>query len=96
MPIFDTRKYKELEGMGQLVSDLVLTLLSDGIRRKDKNQNSSTSIEIVKSQSSGKKRYHTGATGQDKLVCNKIVELLESGMSMRDIHVKVEVVRKTI
>src|SRR5690625_3097725 len=28
MPILDTRKYKELEGVGQLVSDLVLTLLS--------------------------------------------------------------------
>lgn len=28
MPIWDTRKYKELEGVGQLVSDLVLTLLS--------------------------------------------------------------------
>lgn len=28
MPILDTRKYKDLEGIGQLVSDLVLTLLS--------------------------------------------------------------------
>ncbi|WP_419893521.1 hypothetical protein [Oceanobacillus kimchii] len=28
MPILDTRKFKELEGVGQLVSDLVLTLLS--------------------------------------------------------------------
>lgn len=28
MPILDTRKYKEHEGVGQLVSDLVLTLLS--------------------------------------------------------------------
>lgn len=28
MPILDTRKYKELAGVGQLVSDLVLTLLS--------------------------------------------------------------------
>ncbi|MDL5041587.1 recombinase family protein [Heyndrickxia coagulans] len=27
MPILDTRKYKELQGVGQLVSDLVLTLL---------------------------------------------------------------------
>lgn len=28
MPILDTRKYKEIEGVGQLVSDLVLSLLS--------------------------------------------------------------------
>ena len=28
MPILDKRKYKELEGMGQLVSDMVLTLRS--------------------------------------------------------------------
>jgi len=28
MPLLDTRKYKELEGVGQLVSDIVLSLLS--------------------------------------------------------------------
>src|SRR5690625_6876652 len=28
MPILDTRKYKELEGVGQLISDIVLSLLS--------------------------------------------------------------------
>lgn len=28
MPILNTRKYKELEGVGQLISELVLTLLS--------------------------------------------------------------------
>ena len=28
MPILDTRQNKQLEGMGQLVSDIVLTLLS--------------------------------------------------------------------
>src|SRR5690625_7595971 len=28
MPILDTRKYKELEGVGQLITDIVLSLLS--------------------------------------------------------------------
>jgi len=28
MPILDTRKYKDLEGIGKLISDIVLSLLS--------------------------------------------------------------------
>ncbi len=30
MPILNTRRYKDLEGVGQLVSDIVLTLFLDG------------------------------------------------------------------
>jgi len=36
MPILDTRKYKELEGMGQLVSEIVLTLRRGWWMRKEK------------------------------------------------------------
>jgi hypothetical protein len=39
---------------------------------------------------------HAEAAGKDKLANDKIVELLESGMSVIDIHRKVEVARNTI
>ena len=63
MPILDTRQYKQLEGMGQLVSDIVLTLLSWMV--EDERQRIKTAqregIEIAKQQGKykgGTKRYH--------------------------------------
>lgn len=101
MPILDTRKYKELEGMGQLVSDLVLTLLSWMVEEERTRIRTAQreGIEIAKSQGKfrgGKKRYHAGATGKDKLVYDKIVESLKSGNSVMDIHRDLDVARNTI
>jgi len=101
MPVLDTRKYKELEGVGQLVSDLVLTLLSwmvDEERERIKAAQRE-GIEIAKGQGKfkgGKKRYHAGATGKDKVVYDKVVELLNEGNSVMDIHRDVEISRNTI
>lgn len=101
MPILDTRKYKELEGVGQLVSDIVLTLLSwmvdeerERIRTAQKE-----GIEIAKQQGKfrgGKKRYHAGATGKDKVVYDRVVQLLNEGKSVMDIHRNIEISRNTI
>lgn len=101
MPILDTRKYKELEGMGQLVSDIVLTLLSwmvDEERQRIRTAQRE-GIEIAKSQGKfrgGKKKYHANATGKDKVIYDRIVELLKSGKSVMDIHREVDVARNTI
>ncbi|PAD66007.1 recombinase [Bacillus sp. 7586-K] len=101
MPILDTRKYKELEGMGQLVSDIVLTLLSwmvDEERQRIRTAQRE-GIEIAKSQGKfrgGKKKYHPNATGKDKVIYDRIVELLKSGKSVMDIHREVDVARNTI
>ncbi|MDW8516501.1 recombinase family protein [Priestia flexa] len=101
MPILDTRKYKELEGMGQLVSDIVLTLLSWMVEEERTRIRTAQreGIEIAKKQGKfrgGVKRYHAGATGKDKVIYHRIVQLLREGKSVMDIHRDVDVARNTI
>lgn len=101
MPILDTRKYKELEGVGQLVSDIVLTLLSwmvdeerERIRTAQKE-----GIEIAKQQGKfrgGKKRYHADAIGKDKVIYDRVIQLLKEQKSVMDIHREVDISRNTI
>lgn len=101
MPILDTRKYKELEGMGQLVSDLVLTLLSWMVEEERTRIRTAQreGIEIAKKQGKfrgGTKKYHDGATGKDKIVYDRIVQLLSKGNSIMDIYRETGVSRNTI
>ena len=101
MPILDTRKYKDLEGMGQLVSDIVLTLLSWMVEEERQRIRTAQreGIEIAKGQGKfkgGTKKYHAGATGKDKVIYERIVQLLDSGVSVMDIHRDVDVARNTI
>ncbi|RDW20086.1 recombinase [Oceanobacillus arenosus] len=101
MPILDTRKYKELEGVGQLVSDLVLTLLSWMVDEERERIRAAQreGIEIAKKQGKfrgGIKKYYAGATGRDKVVYDKVVQLLELGTSVMDIHREVGISRNTI
>lgn len=101
MPILDTRKYKELEGMGQLVSDIVLTLLSWMVEEERQRIRTAQreGIEIAKGQGKfkgGTKKYHARAAGKDKVIYDRIVQLLKSGMSVMDIHREVGVSRNTI
>lgn len=101
MPILDTRKYKELEGVGQLVSDLVLTLLSwmvDEERERIKIAQKE-GIEIAKKEGKfrgGEKKYHAGATGKDKVIYDKVIQLLKEKNSVMDIHREVGISRNTI
>ena len=101
MPILDTRKYKELEGMGQLVSDIVFTLLSwmvDDDRQRIRTAQQE-GITIAKQQGKyrgGKKRYHEGATGKDKVIYERVVQLLSDNKSIVDIHREVGISRNTI
>ncbi|GGE53420.1 DNA recombinase [Pullulanibacillus camelliae] len=101
MPILDTRKYRELEGVGQLVSDLVLTLLSwmvDEERERIRTAQRE-GIEIAKKQGKfqgGKKRYHKEATGKDKVIYNEVVRCLNENISIMDIHRKTGLSRNTI
>lgn len=101
MPILDTRKYKELEGMGQLVSDLVLTLLSWMV--EDERQRIRAAqregIEIAKKEGKfrgGKKKYYAGATGKDKVIYDRVVQLLAENSSVMNIHKEVGISRNTI
>lgn len=101
MPLLDTRKYRELEGVGQLVSDIVLSLLSwmvDEERERIRTAQRE-GIELAKQQGkyTGRKRkYHAGAQGKDLLVYETIVDALDKNASVMDIHRKTGVARSTI
>lgn len=101
MPILDTRKYKDLEGVGQLVSDLVLTLLSWMVEEERERIRTAQreGIEIAKKQGKykgGKKKYHAGAKGKDKVIYDRVVQLINQGVSVMDIHREVGISRNTI
>src|SRR5699024_9856399 len=96
MPILDTRKYKELEGVGKLVSEIVLSLLSWMVDEERERIRSAQreGIEIAKKQgkyTGRSKKYHANATGKDKIRKNLIAET-----SVMDIHRKTGVARSTI
>lgn len=101
MPILDTRKYKELEGVGQLVSDLVLTLLSWMVEEERKRIKTAQreGIEIAKQKGKyeGKPiKYHPNAKGKDKIVYDTIIQMLQNGETVMDIHRNTDVSRNTI
>jgi len=101
MPILDTRKYKELEGVGQLVSEIVLSLLSWMVDEERERIRSAQreGIELAKKQgkyTGRRKKYHEGATGKDKIIYDEIVKHLIEGVSVMDIHRKTNVARSTI
>ncbi|WP_281998847.1 recombinase family protein [Priestia flexa] len=101
MPILDTTKYKELEGVGQLLTDLTLSLLSWMVEEERTRIRTAQrqGIEIAKKQGKykGRKRkYHVGATGRDKLIYDEIINGLTKGVSVMDIHRKTGVARSTI
>lgn len=101
MPILDTRKYKELEGVGQLITEIVLSLLSWMVEEERERIRGAQrkGIEIAKKQGKyigRKKKYHAEATGKDKILFDEIVKCLSAGTSVMDIHRKTGVARSTI
>lgn len=101
MPLLDTRKYKELEGVGKLVTDIVLQLLSWMVETERENIRTAQreGIEIAKKNGKYKGRplkYHKDAKGKDKLIYDNIINMLENNASVVDIHRKTDASRNTI
>ncbi|MFG6121149.1 recombinase family protein [Thalassobacillus sp. B23F22_16] len=101
MRVLDTRQYKNVKGIGELISNIVLELLSWLVdeERERIRQAQREGIEIAKKQGKYKGRplkYHANATGQDKIIYDDIINRLKSGQSVMDIHLKTEVSRNTI
>src|SRR5699024_11273765 len=101
MPILDTRKYKDIKGLENVISNIDLELLSWLVdeERERIRQAQREGIEIAKKQGKYKGRplkYHANATGQDKIIYDDIINRLKSGQSVMDIHLKTEVSRNTI
>ncbi|WP_347723194.1 recombinase family protein [Lysinibacillus capsici] len=99
MPILDTRKYKELAGgVGQLVSDLVLTLLS-WIVEEERNRikkAQSEGIAIAKERGAFKGSLEAEAKGKDRLIYNVVVQLLKQNESVVNIHRETGLAMNTI
>lgn len=102
MPILDTRKYKELEGIGKLVSDIVLNLLSwlveeERLRSKAAQREG---IAIAKEQGKYKGRplkYRSDSpNATDRMIYDQIMTRLQQRESVMDIHKYTGVSRMTI
>ena len=101
MPILDTRKYSEIEGVGKLIADIVLSVLSwvveDERRRIRTAQREGIEIAKTKGRYTGRPlKYHANAKGKDRVIFDKITEMLAAGESVLDISKQVGVSRNTI
>lgn len=101
MPILNTTQYKELAGVGKLVSDIVLNLLSWMVEeeRERIKQAQLEGIQIAKEKGKyvGRKRkYHKDAVGKDKIIYDEVVRLLNENVSVMDIHRKTGIARNTV
>lgn len=101
MPILNTTQYKELAGVGKLVSDIVLNLLSWVVEEERERSKiaQQEGIKIAKENGKYKGRptkYHTNATGKDKIIYNEIVKNIKTGKSVMDIHKNIGISRNTI
>lgn len=101
MPILDTRKYKEFEGMGELFFEIVLSLLSWMVEEERNRIKESQKEGILKAQKQGKfkgrpLKYHKDAKGKDKIIYDDIVSKLKQEKSVKDIHIDTDVSRNTI
>jgi len=99
--VWESGEYKELEGIGQLVSDLVFTLLSWMVdeERKRIRANQQQGIEVAKAKGKYKGRslkYHNAAIGKDKIIYDKVIEMLRNDESVMDVHRKTGLSRTTI
>lgn len=101
MPILNTLKYKELDGMSEVVSTLVLTLLS-WIVEEERNLirvAQREGIDIAKKRGAFKgkpKKYHPEAKGKDKIIYDRVVELLQNNTPIMNIRRETGLARNTI
>lgn len=101
MPILNTKQYSQMEGMGQLISDVVFELLSwmveeERIRIKT---NQKAGIAEAKKNNVYKGRpqkYHKDATGADKLIYDTIINGLNSSVSIKELAKQLNISRTTI
>lgn len=101
MPILNTQQYKNIQGVGNLVSDIVLNLLSWMVEEERTRIKAAQAEGIRLAQAQGKykgrpTKYDAQAEGADKIIYEFIVEQLQNQTSVMDIHRKTKVARNTI
>lgn len=102
MPILDTKQYRNFEGLGKLVSEIFLSVMSwaveDDRRRIKEAQREGIAIAKEKGKFKGRPlRYHAEAKDpKDRLVYREIIYMIENGESVQDISKRTGVTRATI
>jgi DNA invertase Pin-like site-specific DNA recombinase len=101
MPILDTTKYKEIEGVGKLIINLVKDILS-WLVEEERNrirEAQRQGIAIAKEQGKFKgrpKKYHANAVGKDKIIYDEVVRMTKDKYTKMDIHRRTGLSRNTI
>lgn len=101
MPILNTAQFKNIEGIGNLVSDIVLNLLSWMVEEERTRIKKAQAEGIALAKAAGKYKgrpvkYSSESIGTDKIVFNHILSQLQAEISVMDIHKETGVARNTI
>ena len=99
VPILDTRKYQD--GLEKLIMGLTRDIFSYLAEKERENilERQKQGIEIAKREGKFKGRpvkYSENATGKDKVIYEKIVELLKEKRSVQDISKDIGISRNTV
>lgn len=101
MPILNTAQYKNIKGVGNLVGEIVLSLLSWMVEEERTRIKAAQAEGIALAKAAGKYKgrpvkYGPDSKGADKIVYDYICQELAAGTSVMDIHKKTKVARNTI
>lgn len=101
MPILDTTKYKGIEGVGELIMNLVREILSWLVEEERNRIREAQRQGIAEAKKIGKfkgkpLKYHANATGKDKVIYDEVVNMLENKHTVMDIHRRTKLSRNTI
>ena len=102
MPILNTLQYRNIEGIGKLVSDIFLQVMSWMVETERNNIKKAQreGIDIAKKEGKFRGRpvkYGANATDpKDRIIYEKIVSMLKEHRSIMDIHKCTKVSRMTI
>lgn len=102
MPVLDTKQYRNFEGLGKLVSEIFLAVMSwaveDDRKRIREAQREGIAIAKEKGKFNGRPlKYHADAKDpKDRLIYREIICMLDNGESVQDISKATGVTRTTI
>lgn len=102
MPVLDTKQYRNFAGLGKLVSEIFLAVMSwaveDDRKRIREAQREGIAIAKEKGKFKGRPlRYHAEAKDpKDRLIYREIITMLDNGESVQDISKETGVTRATI
>ncbi|CQR47385.1 Putative transposon Tn552 DNA-invertase bin3 [Paraliobacillus sp. PM-2] len=101
MPILNTQQYKDMHGVGKLMITIVFELMS-WLAEEERNRIRVAQQEgINKAKKEGKykgkpKKYTNTSTGQDKLIYEKVIQMIKNNQSINHIAKTTGISRPTV